>query len=243
MKISKTNVVLSLLLIFSIILMGIQQCNLNNTKDQVSDYKAWEKFMKAEIDSFKNKLNQTVVEAKVAQVADEERMKELSEQIFQLNKKDERQIKEIQSLIRVIQNAKLDTTFITFRDSTGKPVVRDPNDTTKVFRKDVVIPPMNFKDSTKNYQIDGTVLLSGVRINSLVLPDTASFRVVEKKEPGLFTKRELTIQGIHSNPLFQTTGMQMVQKRGDKPTRWQRWIKPTLTFVIGSFLTYKVLKE
>lgn len=241
--ITKTNSVLALVIILLIIVLGVQQCNLNKKSDQVNDYKAWEQFMKAEIDSFKNTLNQTVVEAKVAQVADENRMKELSEQIFQLNKKDERQVKAIQSLIRVIQEARIDSIYIPFVDSTGKPVVKDPNDTTKVFRKDVVIPPMAFKDSTQNYRINGTVLLNGVRIDSLVLPDTASFRIIEKKEPGLFTKRELTIQGIHSNPLFKTTGMQMVQKQGDRPTRWQRWIKPTLAFLIGVFGTHYILKE
>jgi len=215
--------------------VSLQRCSINSKSKEISDYQEWNKYYNSQIDSFKNKLNQVVTESKVAQVNSEKEIKELSEQIFDLKKSDERHIKEIQALIRIKQTVRVDTIEIPYTDS----FLVDKNDTTLVPRNTVVVPPRNFKDSTKNYQIDGTVLLNKVRINSLILPDTSSLRIVEKKE-GFLKKREIVIQGVHTNPLFKTEGMQTVIKRGDKPSRWQKWIKPVIAAIASGFITYKL---
>lgn len=231
---SKTNMVIRGVILLLLVTIGVQKCDLNKKAKEVSDRNEWLKYKDSQIDSFKNKYNQVIYESSVAKINNESQIKKLSDSIFSLKRKDEKQVKQIQALIRVSQRVKIDTIEIPYIDSV------DRYDSSLVAKNTVVIPPKRFKDSTSNYQIDGTVLLDKVLINSLTLPDTSSLRIVEKKE-GFFKKRETVIQGVHSNPLFSTNGMQTVIKRGDRPSRWQRWIKPVIAGAISSFITYKII--
>jgi outer membrane murein-binding lipoprotein Lpp len=235
--INKTNKIVAAVIVVLLIIIGLQQCSINKKDKEISDNQEWVKYYNSTVDSLKNKLNQTVVEAQVAKVNNEKEIKKLSETVFNLKESDERHVKQVNALIRVMQNFKLDTTLVAYHDT----VEVDKNDSSLVPRNKVIVPPRDFVKTTENYQINGTVLLEGVRINSLVIPDTSSIRIVEKKT-NFFKRRETVIQTIHTNPYYHNDKIQAVVKQGERPSRWQKWIKPLLTGIAGAFLTYKVVK-
>lgn len=225
-----TTGILGVILFFS-----VKGCNDN--AELASDYKAERDFANTQVSQFSNKLDQIISEQKVQEVNNKEVIKELSSQIFQLTKAEEKRIKEVQTLVRIIQKAGLDTVFVPYSDTITV------NDTGMIRRDSVVIPPRNFKDSTANYDISGTVLLNGVRINSLSISDTLSFRVAEKRPKGLvrriFQPNETVIQSVHSNPLIKTSGIQSMTLK-HKNNAWNRWIKPAIAIGAGVFLGSKL---
>jgi hypothetical protein len=224
--------------ILSIVLMSsIKQCN--NNKDKADDLAAQNLYWKTSIDSITNKIGQVVAESKVAQTNSAETIRQLSSNVFQLQKNEEKRIKEVQTLVRLMQNFKLDSVFIPFIDTVNV------SDTGMIKRNQVVIPPKQFKDSTKNYVIAGTVLLSGVRLDDVSISDTVSFRIAEKAPKGfinrIFKSNETVIQSIHTNPIVKTTGQQSITLKS-RPNAWNRWIKPLLFGAGGVFLGSKVVK-
>lgn len=229
-----------LLIVVILILLGIvclQQCSIKNKNEQIQDYKAIEQFKDNSIDSLKNKLNQTVTENKIAVAASDEIIKSLSEDVFNLKDKDERRVKEVTALVREVQELKLKPPVIKYRDTgSNKPPEFYTNDSL-VHKDSVVIPPKSFGDSTQHYVISGTVLLEGVRLDSVVVRDTSSFRFIEQKPKGLLKKltkpNELVIQNIHTNPYIKTIGIQAITVK-PKQSTWNKFIKPALFFVAGA---------
>jgi hypothetical protein len=226
---------LVLIVAIIVLLSSLETCTVNRLKNENNDLKELVKYKDTQIDSIKNKFNQTVAEKEVAEVYNKDAIKKLSEEVFNLKKKDEQQIKQVNALIRIIQTAKLDTVFIPY-DSSDTPVV----DTGLVRRDSVVVPPKDFNYNTDSVNISGTVLLKGIRINSISLPDTASFRLAEKKT-SFFKPRETVIQAIHTNPLYTTNGIQAITLK-HTTNSWNRIFKPLLVGIAASFITYKVVK-
>lgn len=221
---------------FAIVLLGLllffstRQCNQN---DRIAEnWKAVAEFKSQQIDSLKNAFNLWVVEQKVAQTNDAAEIKKLSEQLFELDRKQERRIKKVETLVSVRQVARVTDTLIEYERDT---VYRAAG--TTISPDSVVIPPRDFKASNEFYSISGTVQLKGVRINDLTLPNTVSFRIADKKV-GLF-RTDKVVQVINSNPHFTTTGTSSIVLK-DRVNAWNRWIKPVGAAVLASLLTSQI---
>lgn len=206
---------------------------LENTKlaKTAEDYEQVLIYRNSQIDSFKNKYNQTVAEGYVAQVNSEKIIEDLSKEVFNLRKENERRIKEYLALYRVKQQVRIDSILVPY-DSSDRKV-----DTGWVRAETVVIPPKPFYDSTDNYTVRGRVLLEGVSLDMVSVPDTVSLRLVEKSK-GLFKGRETVAQVIHSNPLVRTDGIQSITLK-QKKTFWEKIAKP-LAFAAGIFIGTKL---
>lgn len=215
------------------LLLSIKSCEGN--KNKVADYQALDKYNKAEISQFKNKLNEVVTQDSVSFVSSDAIIKSLSAEVFDLKKRDEKRIIQVNALIRLAQKAGLkDTLYIPYTDTVTI------HDSALVRTDSVIIPPKDFRDSTKNYVVDGTVLLKGVRVNKIAFPDTASFRIADQRPKGLFnrlTKPAVTVvQSIHTNPLFETTGQQSIVVK-HKQTFWQKIGKPVIVAVLAVIIS------
>lgn len=212
-------------------ILSLRSCSIN--EKIAENWKAKSVYQAAVIDSFKNSKGIQVVEQKVAETNNEDEIKKLSAEIFALRKSQERQIKLVTALVRVSQEAKITDSFIVF-----EPAPPHPKDSALINPDSVIIPPMKFSHFTDNYSIDGVVELKGVRINSLIIPNTISFRIAEKKE-GFFKPRQTVVQAINSNPLYVNQGAQSIVLK-PKTSAWNKVIKPALFFVAGSFITSKL---
>lgn len=213
--------------------------NRNSVKRQLDDEKTKSELKDFSFDSLRNKHNQLVVEKGVLELNSKQEIKNLSAEVFDLKRKDEKRIKQVQALVRAGQKFRIDTVEIAYIDTIevvpGLMVSADS----------VVLPPKHFKDSTKNYVIDGTVLLKSVRINKLDIKDTISLRIAEQKPKGIVRRitqpNNIVVQVVHSNDAIKTTGLQTVVLK-ERPNAWNRFIKPVFVAVVTGFISYKVLK-
>ena len=181
-----------------------------------------------------NKQGVEVSETKTAETYSSDAIKKLSAEVFDLKKSNEQQIKEVAALVRANQVVK-----IMGKDTIKYyPVVMDNVDS-MVPINSVVLPPRKFSTENKNYSIAGTVLLTGVKIDSIELNNTVSFRIAEKKE-GLFSSKKTVVQVVNSNPYFNTNSIQSIVLK-PKQNAWNKWIKPVV-FAGTAFLIQKQLK-
>lgn len=236
----KDFVIVALVIITS--LFGCLNYSYSNLADQYQTILETKDF---KFDSLLNVNNQIVAEKQVLETTNKEDIKKLSEEVFSLTKREEKRIKEVHALVRAIQNIRVTNTYIPYIDSTVDKSDSFYTNDSLVHKDSVVIPPRTFKNSTKNYVIDGTVLLKGVNINSIYLPDTLSFRIAEQRPKGIVNRilkpNETVVQAIHTNKLFETNGLQAITLK-QKTNAWNRFIKPGLFMLGGGFITYKVLK-
>jgi hypothetical protein len=213
-------------------LLSLSKCN-ENARLAVSNKGLYD-YEHSRVDSFINKQGLKVVESKSAETFNADDVKKLSAEVFDLKKSNQRQIKEVAALVRANQVVK-----IVGKDTIKYyPVVMDNVDS-MVPLNSVVLPPRKFSTENKNYSIAGTVLLTGVKIDSIELNNTISFRIAEKKN-GLFYPRETVVQDINSNPYFNNTNIQSIVLK-PKQSVWNKWIKPVV-FAGAALLIQKQLK-
>jgi hypothetical protein len=207
----------AIVLLLIVCCLSISQCN-QNARDATSNKGLYD-FEHSRVDSFINKKGLQVADTKVAETYRPEDIKKLSAEVFDLKNSLERKIKQVDLLVRANQKVSVkDTSVITY-----VPQERNPIDTMVSINK-CVLPPRKFTTENKNYSIAGTVLLQGVKIDSIELYNTVSFRVAEKKE-GLFSSKKTVVQVVNSNPYFNTESMQSLVLK-PKPNNWNKWIKP-----------------
>lgn len=193
-----------------------------------------EKIKETVIDSLQNRLGQQVIEAAVVKTENEKLVEDLSRQVFNLKKKDEAHVKAYQALYRVKQTVRVDSVLVPYNYTSDQKIM----DSAGLVPVDqVIIPPRSFSDSTANYTIRGRVLLEGVSLDVVSVPDTVSLRVVEVKK-GLFKRRETVVQTIHSNPLVKTEGQQSIIVTPKKS--FIEKILPKLALVAGIYLGTKL---
>lgn len=223
--------VIVFLLVYSI--LATKSCN-DNKQDATSN-KALYDFEHNKTDSFKNAKGVQVAEVKAAETYRAEDIKQLSEAVFNLKQSNEKLIKQVSFFANVNQRVSVkDTSVITY-----VPQEIDPIDT-MVSINECVLPPKKFNTENRNYSIAGTVLLNGVKIDSIELNNTVSFRVAEKKD-GFFSSKKTVVQVINSNPYFNTDSVQSIVLK-PKQSAWNKWIKPVLFAAATLFVNNQLNK-
>jgi hypothetical protein len=219
-------IIVAALIVF--LLVTIQTCN--SYKNKAGNAEAQYEYLFQKIDSLKNEQGKTIAEQKVAITTSEKVIKDLSAQVFDLRASDAKRVKEVESLVRVIQNFHPDTIFVPY-NQTDTVLVKDSGS---------LHVPTAFHSHEKDYQIDGTVYLNGVQIDNILVHDTVSTRIIVQKQ-GLFKRPKEVLQIIHSNPVVSTYGAQAMILQ--HPTsKWNKWIKPVLAAALTGFLEYKLRK-
>lgn len=203
----------------------------NNQRKTINDLKADTTRLSTQIDTFRNKTGLLIAEQQVAEYENKQRLKELSNTIFDLEKKNQRLVKQVNYYGQVGQITKIDSVFIPYVDT----VLIDTGIATNM-----ISVPKKFSTKDKYYTIEGIVKKEGVSVDNIEIINTVSFREIEKKQ-GLFKAPITTLQVINSNEFVTTTGITSVNVK-HKPSAWNRWIKPTLVGLGVGFVTYKIVK-
>jgi hypothetical protein len=238
MKLLKPTYIPYLIIALLGLFLYVKGCQLKKTQIELTDLKAQNEFLQGSpIQQTTNQSGEIVTQSKVIEAASEATLKKLSDSLFHLKKEEAKRIKTIEELTLMVQKVHVDSVLVPYRDSTSP-------DSSLIRKDSVVIPPKAFSDSNKNYQISGTVLLKGVRINSLTLSDSLSQQIVVQRPKGLvnrvFQPNQTLVQTHHTNELFDTQKLTTITLQ-QRPSAWQRWIKPVLGVAAGLLIGTKLL--
>lgn len=187
-----------------------------------------------------NERGQLVAEAEQQEIQTAAQLKELTDTIFQLKKRDANRVKTVQQYARIIQEFKAKEKFAPFvpeEDSTPAaaqvPVLPVDSNLIRVPR------PFLYADSTVSFA--GTVTRAGVRLDSIEVLNTLHYRTLVKKTGFLRWGRTSTVQVLNSNPAITTTGLTTVTVP-HRPGWWHRWGKPLTAALIAGGGVYYLTK-
>lgn len=174
----------------------------------------------------------------------------LTDDIFNLKKKNEKQIKDIVAYYKGIINTALKNIDVPYIDTNNTfPELKDSACTIvlEYYKANTVSVPRSVRDSTKDYKAYMTVTKNGVTINDLEIPDSQYVRFVnlkggllKKDQQGkrhLFTKQSVQVQVLHTSPFIKVTGGNSVIYQAKKKGRW---LEKGLLIGLGVFLGSKL---
>lgn len=201
-----------------------------NQEKQITNLKADNTLLTQSVDTFRDKNNMLVYEQEVAVYESNKKIKQLSDEVFDLKRKNDKLVKQVNYYGQVNQETRIDSVYIAYNDTVYL-------DTVSI---DYLRVPKTFAVKNSNYSVGGTVLKNGVILDNISVPNILSYREIEQKQ-GWF-KSPVTVVQIHnSNPYVYTTGMTTVTVKS-KTSAWHRWILPTLTAVGAGVITYQIVK-
>ncbi len=184
--------------------------------------------------TFENQKGQLVTDNVALIAKNEGILQEMSKTVFSLKDEQERMVKKITYLTVVKQQVRYDSVFLRYDTSRHIPLVAEG-------RSDSIGVPQFFSQTDSMSGVFGRVLKTGVSLDSVWVNNNVWLRHGVRKKGFLNLGREDFVQAMNTNPMVRTTGLGTVTYR-QKPNAWNRWIKPTLTFVVGVGLTYEVMK-
>jgi hypothetical protein len=197
--------------------------------------------------SFINRQNQVITQQTILITESQSSIKKYTDSIFNLNRREQRRVKEVIAFYsEKLKAALADTVDIPYTDNGNSDTVNatgeyfEESDCEEYIRNAIVgkisVPKSVLLDSVGVFKIDATILEKGLRINKLEIPDTLSLRVVENKT-GLFKPRTLDVQAKHSNPMFTTVDQTSILY---KPKPKGKWVVRALILGLGIYLGSKL---
>lgn len=193
----------------------------------------------AKLDSFaslaahyENVLGQQIAENKQIKIQSADYLKKMTDTIFKLKKSDQKKTAQVTEYARINQELRLqiklapwDTSHQVTNPSPG--AITDDSGTVHV--------PRSFRYEDSTVRIQGTVLIAGVRIDSMSVTNTVNLRTLTKKTGFLGLGRESTVQVLNSSPVVRTTGVLSITV---PPTLnwWQRVGKPVTFAILGGVI-------
>lgn len=209
----------------------------------------------------KNSLNQTISKQAVIITQDQSSLKDLTDSLFSLNKRDQKRVKKIDALIQIASKTHVDTLEVAYVDTIERKRFSDSlericadvidyyrnttveltDSTNGELSKHVVIDSIE----NKHFQFDGSVLKNKFRINSVNFPDSQRIAIIETKggffkrdingKVKIFRKKSMEIQVLHTNPYIKVSGMSSIVY---KPPVKGRWVERALLF--GGGIAFKI---
>ena len=239
MKINKTlkfflkpeRIVIAVLLI-AFLIFGVKTCTYNN---KLQDSLAIALQEKAELQKFSNMRGDTIVAQQAIISSDQDELLALSQEKFQLKRENARLVKKVLAFSSQTTETKIpDSVFVPYVDTTGHKkfqdsIARQCAEVIQYINDSTIRVPVTAKDSTEHYNINLTVERTGVKINTVSIPDSVYFRIIEKKG-GFFRKvngklkfhvpKTIEFQTLHTNPLVHVTGQTSIYYTPHKKLNW-----------------------
>lgn len=174
-----------------------------------------------ETTTLKNANGKLVAENKAITAAHASDLKKYTARIFELEKRDARRVREVQSYTRLIQQ---------YRDSIKLAHWTDEPDSPKMVFVPVydtgsikVPKPFSYQDSA--FSVAGKVLKNGVMIDSIQVQGAVHLRTFTERSGFLGLKRTTKVQALSDNPRITITGLSTITAP-NRSNWWQRWGKP-----------------
>lgn len=236
---SRFRIVLWIAVLLLLALLGL---NLYNRwfRPKVSDERDVAAMLHA-LDSVSNlaktfeNANGKLVSDNVALVAKNEGMlREMSQAVFNLKSDQERLVKEVRYLTLIKQQVRYDSVFLRYDTAQRIPLIAEG-------RSDSIAVPQHFTQVDTSAGVFGRVLKEGVVLDSVWVNNNIWLRHGVRKTGFLNLGREDFVQAMNTNPMVRTTGLGTVTYR-QRPSAWNRWIKPTVAAGLAAGLTYWIMK-
>lgn len=187
-----------------------------------------------------NKANQVVSMQTVIVTDNQQTIKELTDSIFNLKRRDERKIKEVIAYWRERTKVGVDSVKVPyvdtvrmkrFSDSVEKQCVEVIN----YMRDSTITVPRTSRDTLPGFAYDITATRSGLVINHIEFPDSLDMRFVEKG--GFLKKKSIEVQFKHTNPNVKVVGSSSILYR---PKKKGGWVVKALVLGLGVFIGTKL---
>ena len=201
--------------------IAVKSCQSN--RDKAVYNKAVLDSTTAVFKDFKNRSGLQVAEQKPAEFPDKKTVKSASAKAFNLSRAEESKIREVEAFVQADQE-------VTITGDSIKSVANLPDT--------LAGGQWRFELKRPHYYISGNYNKEMLWLDSLKIYNTISFRLA-KKRTGIF-KSEQVIQVNNSNPFINTAGMHSLTIK-QKPTSWNKWVKPVL-FTAAGLAIGRVLK-
>ena len=220
-----------------IILSSIQTCNKNRSfQNELKDEEILSLRLQLQTkDSIINKRDQTIILQTAVSVRDQKQIKAYSDSIFALKSKNTRKSDKILAHVTQGTKTKIVNTLVPYVDSLkfkkfSDSVMANCKEVIK-YMKDSTVPTGTVsKDSTKDYEIAGTVTKKGFKIDSLSINDSTHLRFVEHKggllkrdskgKRHFILKRSIEVQILHTNPLVKVTSLNSIFYTPKAKNKW-----------------------
>jgi len=222
-SINKYSVILVCLIL---LLFSLRECSMQrriaklSVENEVLITK--EKFKTQSFDSIKSALNKTIYTQNAIIVTTEKAINQLSQEVFNLKKKDNKNLQTIAYLKSVVKT-KIDTIYISYTEIDSVPVFNSCKDSLDFYINNTIIIPKTVEIDSPYFKINQNITKNGVKINNLEFIDTLHQRIVE-------TKKTIEVQFFHTNPYIRTTSSNSVVLNKPKKTFWQK-LKQTFVLV------------
>lgn len=205
-------------------------------------------------DSIINKKNQTIYIQTAIVTSNQATIKNLTDSIFNLKKKNIRKSDKVQSYVATYTDTELEDYLLGFKDTLefkqfADSVSNQCSEVINYMKANTITVPRTVEDSSANFKFKGTISQQGLKIDSLSFPDSTYTISVEHKG-GLLKKdskgkrhfllqKSIEVQTFHTNPYVKVTGINSVIY---KPKVKQHWLERIIIAAGASYLTYKLIK-
>jgi hypothetical protein len=231
---------------FLIVLFLLSLFTCNRQRGALSDLRLDLDSVARQARQFENEKGQVITENKVLKAESGRQLKELTDTIFNLKRRDEKRVKTINSYARIIQEYNSGPKFA--------PFIEDAGDFTRLADKDstqtagpgprdsnyIRVPkPFMYWDSLTT--IRGRVTRVGVWLDSMSVQNTVHFRTLTEKTGFLNMGRKSTLQVLNTNPAITTIGATAIQVPNG-PNWWHRWGKPAAFAILGGIVGHQITR-
>ena len=190
---------------------AIQKLNLENQK----------------LISIINKRGDTIKQQEAIIVKDKEVLNNLTDTIFNLKRK---RSENTVVYVKGVTETRLVKVNVPFTDSSRINFVKDSisricKEISSFIKDSTLIVPAKVELKDPNFSMEGVVTSSGLKIDTLSIPDTLQLRFVEKKGT-IFRKPSIKVQYFHTNPLIKDISSNSVFYKPKRKSFFQRVILP-----------------
>lgn len=233
-------------------LFWLQTCNKLEVEKTLEGATIALEMSKQETKILKNEKDQLVSTQRVVEARYKGTLKALTDTVFALNRQQEKRIKEVIAYYRGVTRTEIDSVLVPYVDVVKMRKWQDSiqnacSEVITYYENNALHVPATAKDTTVNYSADLTATKQGIKINSLIVPDSQHIRFVTIKggllkrdingKRHFWLKRSVEVQVLHTNPLIKITSQQSaVYNPKSKPKVLERAILIGIGLFLGSKL-------
>lgn len=209
--VKRPNLKIELIIIIISILIGILYFSNKSLNKSLKDneYLALKyKLENQKKDSIINKNGKIIDNQKILITSTQDNINKISNEVFQLKNKNEKNLKTIAYLKNTIV-VNVDTLFIPFDTSFLATSLKgkDSSLLVKYIEDSTITVPKKVNYTDNWVEISETITKKGISLDKLTLKDTLQQRVVANSN-GFFGKESYEFQSFHTSPYFKTSSQQ-----------------------------------
>lgn len=161
-----------------------------------------------------NDRGDTINTQKVIITQSQEALKSLTDSIFSLTRRQEKEVKRIIAYFTERSTTRIDSVDVPYVDTIAMKrfsdsLTKNCQEVITYMRDSTITVPRTGKDSTSTYSISLTATKEKFKVNSLSIPDSSYYRIDEMKG-GLFKRNSYQIKSFHTSPHVEVTGQNSV---------------------------------